>query len=295
MNRNGYMFWRLMMWRLCGRSVAIFSMILVLSCSRSNSDSRSNTELKSNYKADTNQEPRDVATFYDGFETGYIDKNEWRIEANQEGFKSIQVVKNPLDEDQKVVKVTLRAGDIVNSGTRAELSRDNHDPYMSEVYYSWRFMFDADYQESESWQVIGQWHDQPDWKSGETWKKWSGHGKSPPLKIEYNDGFLWIVATHRNEEKYPYYKKKIKFGEWIHLVFHFKWSLDENGFVEAWLNGENFTPFNGKDHKMYTPTLSNKAGNYLKIGLYRDAISSTTGVVYFDDVKIGKSYSEVAD
>jgi len=68
---------------------------------------------------------------------------------------------------------------------------------------------------SESWQVIGQWHVQPDWKSGETWGKWSGHGKNPPLWIEYDDGF---VATYRNEEKYPFYKKKIEFGEWIHLV-----------------------------------------------------------------------------
>jgi len=104
-------------------------MILILSCCRSNSDPRSNTELKSNYSADSLQEPRDLVTFYDGFETDYIDKNDWLIEENQEGFKSIQVVKSPLDEDQQVVKVTLRAGDIVNGGNRAELSRDNHDPY----------------------------------------------------------------------------------------------------------------------------------------------------------------------
>jgi len=149
MNKDGYMFWRLMMLRLFSRLVAILSMILVLSCSRSNSDSGSNTGQKSNYSAATLQEPTDVVTFYDGFETGYIDKNDWLVEANQDDFKSIQVVTSPLDEDQYVAKITLRPGDIVNGGNRSELSHDNHDPYMSKVYYSWKFMFDPDYQESE--------------------------------------------------------------------------------------------------------------------------------------------------
>ncbi len=77
------------------------------------------------------------------------------------------------------------------------------------------------------------------------------------------------------------------------MVFHIKWSLDD-GYVEAWKNGMHVTPFNGKDHKVHGSTVYNKVGRYLKIGLYRSSSITTTNVVYFDEIRIGESYAEVA-
>jgi hypothetical protein len=69
--------------------------------------------------------------------------------------------------------------------------------------------------------------------------------------------------------------------------------MENDGFVEAWVDGQPITPFNGTDHKIYAPTVINRAGNYFRIGLYRDAAAGGKEVLYYDEVKIGKSYLEV--
>ena len=70
--------------------------------------------------------------------------------------------------------------------------------------------------------------------------------------------------------------------------------MDDDGFMEVWKNGEPVTPYNGIDNKFYRPTVYNIVGNYFKIGLYRDTTHTSTNTVYFDEVKIGTSYEEVA-
>jgi hypothetical protein len=65
--------------------------------------------------------------------------------------------------------------------------------------------------------------------------------------------------------------------------------------MEVWLNGNLITPFNGTDNKYYKRNLFNRAGNYFKFGQYRGKDkTSNTNIIYFDEVKIGSTYDEVA-
>ena len=84
-------------------------------------------------------------------------------------------------------------------------------------------------------------------------------------------------------------------GQWYDVVFHMYWSDDNTGFVEAWINGTSVTPFNGTDNKFYRRNIFNRTGNYFKFGQYRGHEQPAhTNTVYFDEVRIGTSYAEVA-
>ena len=123
-----------------------------------------------------------VAVFTGDFERG--DFSGWDVcEAARDD--SIQIVSDPVRSGHWAAKFTVREGDLVSNGNRAELTHDNGDRAGSEVWYGWSFLVPAEFPDVEwqpkLWQALGQWHDQPDTARGESWETMPG--RSPAIAI----------------------------------------------------------------------------------------------------------------
>lgn len=215
------------------------------------------------------------------------------------------------------LKFTVNKFDVINDGTRAELSRDYHDVAGTEVWYSWRFMIPEGYQDVTlkndetgvlNWQIIGQWHEQA--IPGGDYVP-----QSPPISLQYayfdlqDPEYQRLIGTKDLDnvigyeenmtdvsmlvlsyglEFIPVAMTPITKGEWNDVVVHIKWSEESDGFIELMLNGASVT--NGK---MYGANMQNYLSHYLKIGLYRNPDIDPTNSVYFSDVKHGYSFDSV--
>ncbi len=241
-------------------------------------------------------ETRPVAPFVGDFERG--DFTNWGVrEAAHED--SVQIVTDPVRKGRCAAKFTVRPGDFVSNGNRAELSYDNRDYSGSEGWYGWSFMIPADFEDTEwrpkLWQCVGQWHDQPNLERGETWANFPGHSPSVALYYTSKNGVPALELWHgAKKEQDIVGTLPISKGQWIDVVFHIRWSPDEKGFVEAWLNGKPFITPESEQHKVFGANMWNDYPHFLKVGLYRSSKITTTNSVYFDEVRIGNSYGEVS-
>lgn len=159
-----------------------------------------------------------------------------------------------------------------------------------EIYYSWYFMIDSRYVESDDWQIIGQFHDQPDPAIGETWNNYPAH--SPPLSYQYRNGQLVIaVYSFESNAVMELVAVPINTGEWYQLTSRIYWSTEADGFMEFWLDG---TQIEKSGVTRYTArNCFNKAGNYLKLGLYRSNTITSEGIVYYDNIRSGPTAQSI--
>ncbi|WP_417237351.1 hypothetical protein, partial [Bizionia paragorgiae] len=65
------------------------------------------------------------------------------------------------------------------------------------------------------------------------------------------------------------------------------------GYIAAWLNEKPYTPFNGVDNKVYGANMHNKRQSYLKIGYYRYWDNSYPTEIFFDYVKVARTFKQL--
>ncbi|GAB6091684.1 polysaccharide lyase [Spirochaeta dissipatitropha] len=167
---------------------------------------------------------------------------------------------------------------------RSEIQLKSTAQEGNEIYYSWFFMIDSNYIESDDWQIIGQFHDQPDPAIGETWNNYPAN--NPALSYKYRNGQL-IIAVYSFESKsvMDLVGIPINKGEWYQIKSRIFWSTEDDGFMEFWLDGQQIE---ASGLTRYTArNCFNKAGNYLKLGIYRSKDIDSVGIVYFDNILSG--------
>lgn len=239
---------------------------------------------------------RQVASFVGDFERGDFSNWDAREAARPD---SVQIVTDVVRRGRYAAKFTVRPGERVSNGNRAELLHDNGDHPGSQSWYAWSFLVPRDFADTEwrpkLWQCVGQWHDQPDPQRGETWATFPGH--SPAIALYYTSKHgasaleLWYGAKKQQDILVV---EPIRKGEWLDVVFHIGWSPDAAGFVEAWLNGQPLIAPHRAGHRVFGANMWNAYPHFLKVGLYRTSEITTTNSVYFDEVRVGSSYEEVA-
>ncbi len=266
---------------------------------------------KSNYSADC--PARDLQSLNFGFETNL---NEW--EALGGKIEIPDLVNFDMSTDiafsgLRSAKFTVTPDSYVNSGVRSELSFDQQIEEEDETFYEYSIFIPDNYIDVDSvkasdgtpnWQVMGQWHEQPDKCIGQTWDDISGN--SPPIALYYNylsttdnvysnllkdPNFLTIYGLDPNWNNVSTFSlvyggktiaiAKINKGEWLRVKFHIKWSRSDVGFIQAWINNANFT--NGK---VSGKNMLNNASHYFKFGLYRNPTIPFTNSIYYDDLVI---------
>jgi hypothetical protein len=234
--------------------------------------------------------------FTGDFETGNL--NGFHFLVPDTNFNTV-VVTNPVRRGNFALKNTLRPGDFINNGYRAELAMYDCAKYKTEVFYGFSFMIDSNYSDPE-FNLICQWQDLPYYIQGENWEPNPElRGSSPPLALVYVNGTIVIKMNENpasnNETFQVGDAQSINERQWYDVVSHIYWNDDNTAYIEFWLNGILITPFNGTDYKYYKRNLYNRAGNYFKFGQYRGKNNtSNTNIIYFDEVRIGSTYDEVA-
>lgn len=221
------------------------------------------------------------------FETG--DFEGWIVAEAREN--SITVCNSPVKTGNYAAKINPKPEDIVDLGPRAEISTYDFGTYKKERFYSWDYMFDSSYIDSRPWQMIMQFHDQPNYFIGQTWQTYPG--LRPPLSILYSNGIAYFYLNIFGKPEILVGKFNVKKGVWFNITFKCKWSMENDGYTELYVDGNPITPFNGTDYKYYSPNCNNIVGNFLKIGLYRDKTITTENTVYVDNLKFGKTKDDL--
>jgi hypothetical protein len=234
--------------------------------------------------------------FTGDFETGNLNGFNFLVPDTSINTK---IISNPVRKGKFALKNALNPNDYINNGYRAEMAVYNCANYKSEVFYGFSFMIDTNYSNQE-YNLICQWQDLPYYVQGETWEPDPNlRGSSPPIALVYVNGALEIkMNEHPSSNNQTFLvgnSQPITKGKWYDVVSHVYWVDDNSAFIEVYLNGNIITPFNGKDYKYYKRNLFNRTGNYFKFGQYRGKNKpSNTNIIYFDEIKIGSSYNEVA-
>jgi hypothetical protein len=179
----------------------------------------------------------------------------------------------------------------VHGGIRAEISVGYPFQQGETVRYSWRFMlpdgFISDAPRNRWW-VIGQWHDQPNKKVGETWKNFGSF--SPPVLLGLGelDGKLAISLSYgpTNQKLKPRVVGPIflERGKWHAITFVIRWSQGPDGKVLVFLDDHSKPVMIAEG-----PNMNNDYEHYLKLGMYRHPDIATDNWIYVDDLEISKT------
>lgn len=150
-----------------------------------------------------------------------------------------------------------------------------------EYWYAWSFYVPANVPEA-SWVFMGQFQQRSNWDS--IWMFMKRSGQPFCAIFDWNKNKRWdcngLHGTYPLIEDYNF------LGKWHDVLVHAKWTQQDNGFTEIYIDGELVVNYKG-----YTRT----AGNhdvYFKYGIYRHG-SNQTSVVYYDEIRRGKTRNEV--
>jgi hypothetical protein len=150
-----------------------------------------------------------------------------------------------------------------------------------EYWYAWSFYVPANIPEA-SWVFMGQFQQRSNWDS--IWMFMKRAGQPFCAIFDWRKNNHWDCSGSAGT--YPLIDDSNFLGKWHDVLVHAKWTQQNNGFTEIYIDGELVVNYNG-----YTRT----AGNhdvYFKYGIYRHG-SNQTSVVYYDEIRRGKTRNEV--
>jgi hypothetical protein len=213
------------------------------------------------------------------FETG--DFSGWSTEFPKS--YSGQIVTSPVRNGNYASRFEVRDGDYMYGGARSEFREVYTVPNGDDIWYGWSTYIPADWLDPDMGSVITQMHGSPD----------PGESRSPPFAVRVEDGKLTITGRYSSVRNQPgndgtpltfygpsYIEKEI----WHDFVVHVKWSYENDGYLDVWMDGNQIVDYNGPiGYNDYT-------GPYFKMGIYH---IDTIGVLYHDEYRRGCSYEEV--
>lgn len=232
--------------------------------------------------------------FRDSFDQDPIAER-WIYE--MEDHSRVQIVSDPVRKGAGSAQFTLKPEDDYAGGNRAELKLYWNDGLGAVTWCAWSFLVPTDYidePDPPGHQIMGQWHDRP--PAGVEWADYELHPPLIAVKYVERDGQIAFLITYGLEgiNKKIVATQLIQKGQWIDLLFGIRWSTADDGYIEAWRDGQPITEFNGQDYKAYGRNMYNETPPYLKIGLYRAPGFTSTNSVYFDEVRVGRQFADVA-
>jgi Polysaccharide lyase len=186
----------------------------------------------------------------------------WRLQRIR--ADALTVVPDPTGLDRNALAITLRAGDLADSGgisERAELSEADHLhlPTATDVWYSFSLYLPLDFPVVDRRLVLGQ------------WKQGCGDctaDHSPGIANRYRNGVFSITIQDADRRVVLFEEQADIRGRWNHLVYHLSLTPRPDGFLQAWFNGRQVVDYQGP--LGYPDDLDRV---YFKIGLYRDSLA----------------------
>lgn len=221
----------------------------------------------------------------------------WTKDINNTGAITTTVsTSEPSRSGSRSAKFTLPA-----YNQRSELAL-TPDPAGADRWYALSVFIPKDWVPDPLRVIVAQWHEQPDFDLGETWRV-------PPLYLSVL-GSRWNaesrfdirpVSTDSLNARPPYGGTTkydlgaVQTGVWTDWVLHVKWSFKGDGLLNIWRNGTQVVDQAGPN------TYNDEAGNYFKTGIYQpDYLLATRPVMavktlYIDEVREATGTATYAD
>ncbi len=286
----------------------VIMVILIASCNKENpKESQKKTPNKIKYSSGIN--PNLVFENFDTFPLNKKIKIEKKGATTKSGEYYLDTVYSKLHNSKGSLASVLNSVD-ERRVQRAEIALDI-DNFIKNDFSSIAFdflvpktfMVDDDNNRRET--MIFQIHSEPE--KNQTWDFYRKHmpfnrpsiaiylgkkGEIYYLSLRYglngDDGleyenYRWFLAGF----------KEIKPEEWYTIKLGFKLSLNNTGFIQAWINGETFTPSNGMHNRVYGANMHNNALPYFKMGLYRAWADTHKHKVFYDNLVFGNKMEEL--
>lgn len=266
--------------------------------------------------------PASLARFPVSFDEGEL-PGLWPGSAEVPSAEALTLTTERSRRGGRALQVRVQAGAQVNGGTRAELSFDAGDRAGVPVGYAWSLYFPTGWPAAPRvrhssgaplWQVVGQLHDQPDCRLGETWDDYAGLGSSPPVSVQAF--VLWpddpqvqaAIADGRTARVVGWSPEvlgrltlglvmgvppelvalaPIDEGRWHDVALEVRGSTGDDGRVVWWVDGQQVAAIDGR-------TMINEASHYFKVGLYRSPHLAAEQVHFVDEVLITRDPAALA-
>ena len=185
----------------------------------------------------------------------------------------------------------------VSTSRRTELVRDGIGGVGTERWYGWSVFLPNDYQvDPNSFEILGQFHSQPDFHLGEQWR-------SPPGSFDISGSNHWeyqlnwdpkplTIGNDPTAGDPPGGKQKFDMGEispgvWTDFIVQAKWSYENDGILNIWRDGVQVVSHLGPN------TYNDQAAHFFKLGIYKPdwhwaPHKSVVDhrVVYFDELNL---------
>lgn len=244
--------------------------------------------------ADCTEMIKEITPFSDGFDGALSD--DWKTELDTDNSVALQFVTTPTRLGGGALKFNLKDEDIAAKANRAEIKLLRTEGTCTEIYYGWSFMVPTDYVDEGSlgFQIMGQFHDTPNFAAGETFNSFDSRSPLISLQYEFSDGAAKVFIRYgpqgdRRDSK----RVTIQKGVWNDITLHIFWSQGDDGYLEATINGAPFLVPPNSSKRFQGPNMSNDQPPYFKIGLYRKDTYNATNNVFYDEVRIGTSLQAV--
>lgn len=171
---------------------------------------------------------------------------------------------------------------------RSEVNARDFPPTGCVRWYSFSLLLPADFPIEDTRLVLAQWHGAD--------KKYLGEpARSPSMAFRYSGGRFFITMRHSADRivrhnaapsRTLFETAEFARGAWHDFLVQARWSYQDDGIVNVWLNGRQIVQYAGP------VGYNDDWGPYFKFGLYRDD-SARTFVAYFNHVMIGDSSADV--
>jgi hypothetical protein len=186
-------------------------------------------------------------------------------------------VVNESAEHPQSARFELRNGDIPFGGTeRAEIAKPGGSVSSvvegDERWISFDLKFDSRWpvpHVDSGWFIFFQWHG-------------SGSTSSPPLALDIDTNDVIYLANNDSTGLQRTAVQSVVRNRWQRWVIHAKDSDDDAvGFAEVTIDGAPVLP-----RTRMATMIPGESSNYLKMGIYRDPVNTTTAILDYDNFSI---------
>lgn len=170
-----------------------------------------------------------------------------------------------------------------NKGYRAEVSVDFPHELGNTVVYDWRMRIPGDSETDieNRWWILGQWHDQPDLRIGETWDGFPL--KSPSVLVGYGhiDGQDVVSMAYGAPDLVDTIHTPLSRDVWHDMRMVIHWSMDDKGWAQLYMDDLE-TPFAVAEGR----NMHNSFQHFMKLGMYRDPGIQVNSRIQLDNISV---------
>jgi hypothetical protein len=219
---------------------------------------------------------------YDGFESEHLSAY----------WSRLKLAEGAFHVQSQVVRAGSRAGEItVRSGDCREAASDdgaaNERDELMEAWwlfahlhrtyrYSFSLYLPADFPMVPTRLVLAQWKQLCEWVRCRP--------DNPVLALRYQDGELFI-NRHDDHKTFRLYSAREEIrGRWLDFRFETRFSPEQDGHIDAWLNGQPIVHYHGPTAYHVKRGYPAHGYVYFKMGLYRDEMQQPM-TLYVDEYR----------